>query len=120
MQHSLEKILSKVSVCLNVTINDIKGERKNGNIPKARHLYCYIARLNGYTFKKIGAKINRNHATVMNSCNVIENELEIYSETNEFIKKIETVLECESIENIVIQDVDLLSLTKIYTNRYFL
>jgi len=117
---NLEKILETVSLYYKVPLKDIKGSRKNGNIPKARHVYCYISRINNYTFESIGLEINRNHTTVINSFKIICNELEIYTKIQEDIKKINDLLLSQNFKRIIVEDVDLLALTKIYNNSYIL
>lgn len=69
----LESLLTLVCSKLGVTMEDAKGSIRDAEIVRARQIYCYLAKEMGYTYKKIGAIINRDHATVIHGCKVVSN-----------------------------------------------
>ena len=65
----LHDILEKVSYASGVSIDDIKGRKRNSDICVARQIYCYIARKKTKaSLRDIGDIIYRDHACVINSC----------------------------------------------------
>lgn len=70
----LDSLLTIVCNKLGVTIEDTKGTVRDAEIVRARQIYCYLAKEMGYTFKKIGSIINRDHATVIYACKVVSNK----------------------------------------------
>ena len=69
----LESLLSIICEKLDVTVQEAKGTIRDAEIVRARQIYCYMAKEMGYTFKKIGSIINRDHATVIYACKVVAN-----------------------------------------------
>lgn len=71
---SLEDILRRVAIAEGVDVIAIKGKSRKDEIAKARHIYCYLAKKQGYTLGQIGAAIgNRKHATALHSIKAVEN-----------------------------------------------
>jgi chromosomal replication initiation ATPase DnaA len=80
----LEDILSAVSAASGVSVEalkvggGIKGKRGSRDVTTARQIYCYMAReKTGYSLKKIGKVVNRNHATALYSIETIRGYVEI-------------------------------------------
>ena len=63
----------------------IKSTSRKQAIVKARQMLCYVLRERFYytSFAKIGAYINRNHATVLYACNLVKSNIELYSRDSE-------------------------------------
>ena len=87
----LESLLSVVCDKLNVTIQEAKGTIRDAEIVRARQIYCYLAKEMGYTFKKIGAIINRDHATVIYACKVVSNRKFDYKILNDYNRVIDNI-----------------------------
>ena len=65
-----------------VTIEDLIGKKRNKEIIIARQMFCYIARMqknstggHKWTHSEIGCAINKDHATSVHSCEVINDML---------------------------------------------
>lgn len=71
-----EKIMSVVSTRYGTTRDELKGKSKKREIVEARHVCAYLIRdLTGYSLNQIGALLNRDHTTIMNSCEVTKNQI---------------------------------------------
>ena len=97
---NLDSILRAVCYVNQVDIFDVKGKRRFRELVTARREYSYLAckltqlsERNPYhnSLATIGAEINKDHATVLHHCRIIENWLKISSyrlqEKFEFIEK---------------------------------
>ena len=87
----LESLLRFVCDKLGVTVASAKGEIRDSEIVRARQIYCYRAKEMGYTFKKIGAIINRDHTTVIHSCKVVSNRKFDFKILNDYNRVIDNV-----------------------------
>ena len=87
----LESILKVVCDKLNVTVAEAKGTIRDAEIVRARQIYCYMAKETGYTFKKIGAIINRDHATVIYACKVVSNRKFDFKILNDYNRVIDNI-----------------------------
>jgi chromosomal replication initiation ATPase DnaA len=87
----LESILKVVCDKLGVTVQEAKGTIRDAEIVRARQIYCYMAKEMGYTFKKIGAIINRDHATVIYACKVVSNRKFDYKILNDYNRVIDNI-----------------------------
>ena len=77
-------ILRHCAIAWGVSMNDLMAKGREHNKCMARHVYCYVAKNEGYTLSQIGSMINRDHSTVLNSKRVAEELLEtseIFRET---------------------------------------
>ena len=77
------------------SVEDMASRSRKKNYVFARHTYCGLLRK--YTneklsFAKIAARINRDHATAMHSCNVNENLNETHKEYRERYRYCEYIL----------------------------
>jgi len=69
----VDRILSAVCKKHGVSDDDIRSKKKTDAISKARHVAIYITRrITGLSYKEIGKIFNRDHATVIASCNKVE------------------------------------------------
>ena len=66
-------ILEKVSYASGVSIDDIKGRKRNSEICVARHLYCHFAKKIGkWKDKQIAKMIGRDRTTVIHSYRIAQ------------------------------------------------
>jgi len=57
-----------------LTLFDLQSKSRKNDIVKTRNICMYIGySVYKFTFKDIGIFFNRDHSTVMNSCNVVRN-----------------------------------------------
>ena len=71
---TVDRIIAKVAANYNLTAADIKSRRKSKEIANARHICIYIIRsMTDMSLPAIGNIFGRDHTTVMNSIDVIEN-----------------------------------------------
>ena len=61
----LEEIIEVVSLVTNVSIEDIKGGSRKGQIPDARKMVSLIGTFAGHTIKAVGKAINNDHSSVV-------------------------------------------------------
>lgn len=72
----LKDIMAAVALHTGVSIMEIKGGRKQLKAVRARHIYCYLARLmTVQSFPQIGASINRDHTSIIHAVCSIERKL---------------------------------------------
>lgn len=73
------------------------------NIAAARHMYCYIMyEYVGETLTQIGARLNRDHSTVLNSLRVIKGFIEVNDQNvmeclNPIINRLNNMRETEKV-----------------------
>lgn len=89
--HNYEDALSVIANTYNINVVDLLGKSRNAKYVLPRHIAMYLLK-NHYnlTYARIGAIMNgRDHTTVMNGCNRIEEEMK----TNNQLKlAVETIL----------------------------
>ncbi|MBO4264944.1 MAG: chromosomal replication initiator protein DnaA [Clostridia bacterium] len=70
---TVDKILAKTARKYGVSVEDIKGQKRNFEIAWARHVSIYIIReLTDMSYPALGKLFNRNHATAISSCNAVD------------------------------------------------
>ena len=87
----LESLLDFICNLLGVTVEEAKGTVRYSEIVRARQIYCYFAREMGFTYKKVASIINRDHATVIYACKVVENRQFDFKILNDYNKIIENL-----------------------------
>ena len=87
----LESLLDFICKLLGVTVEEAKGNVRYAEIVRARQIYCYFAREMGFTFSKVASVINRDHATVIYGCKVVENRQFDFKILNDYNKIIENL-----------------------------
>ncbi len=71
-----EKIMSVVSARYGASKDELRGKSKKKEIVEARHVCAYLIRdLTGFSLNQIGALLNRDHTTIMNSCEVTKKQI---------------------------------------------
>lgn len=72
---TVDRILNIVAKNYGVTVDDLKGTRRNANIATARHMGIYLTRkCTELSVTEIGKIFNRDHATVISSIKKVEDE----------------------------------------------
>ncbi len=72
---TIEMIQSAVEDFYNIAHKDLVGKKKERRIVRPRQIAIYLCReLSESTLKNIGAAFNRDHTTVMHSCDLINNQ----------------------------------------------
>ena len=87
----LESLLKVICEKLDVTVQEAKGTIRDAEIVRARQIYCYMAKEIGYTYKKIGSIINRDHATVIYACKVVSNRKFDFKILNDYNRVIDNI-----------------------------
>lgn len=80
--NNYENALSVISNTYNISLADLLGKSRNSRYVLPRHIAMYILK-NHYhlTYTKIGSILNgRDHTTIMNGCNRIEEEIKTDSQ----------------------------------------
>ncbi len=73
---TIEDIISSVSDSFNISIEDIKSDKRNSNISVARNVCMYVIRnVLSLTYSAIGQEFGKTHSTVMHSIENIEDEM---------------------------------------------
>ncbi|MDD4772101.1 MAG: chromosomal replication initiator protein DnaA [Eubacteriales bacterium] len=90
---TVERILDKVSHKYNIPIETIKSRKRTKDVAYARHITIFIIRrLTDMSLPAIGKYMGRDHTTILNSLDTIENEMKTSAtlelEINELIKEI--------------------------------
>lgn len=92
----LDNILKVVCSFFEVTIEDLKSKRRIPEFVIARRFYCYLAReKTKASLHQIGKKINRDHSTVLYSCNVVSDELRLYTDVKYKLTELNIILNNE-------------------------
>jgi len=59
---------------------DFSGRNRKIEVVNIRHVFCYLARKEGYCYTEIGRFIKRTHATVLHSCKKVQELISIKDE----------------------------------------
>lgn len=93
---TVDRILETVSKKFGFSPDVIRGKKRTKEISQARHITIYLIRqLTDMSYPAIGKFFERDHTTIMSSCDVIENEIRskplLELEINELIKAIKNI-----------------------------
>lgn len=88
--NSIGKIQNCVAKYFNLSVDDLKGKKRNGPIVNARHIAFYLCRMmTEESYIKIGLEFgNRDHATALHSYEKIKKDLESDKKLGEQILEI--------------------------------
>lgn len=92
MKPTLDQILSAVSEAYKVSVEDIQSPTRKRRVSDARKMYYYIAISNNYSLNAIGAKVQRNHSTVLLGANAILGTISVYADARAIYQQILTDL----------------------------
>lgn len=82
--NDVKKIQKAVADYYDLTVENLKSKKRTANINLARQIAMYLCKLTTEeTLERIGLEFNKNHSTVIHSCEKIEEELK----TNEQLRK---------------------------------
>ncbi len=71
-----DKILKIVAKRMNIDENEIKSKSKRKEVATARHIVIYfVKKCTSYSYKQIGSIFGRDHSTIINSVDVVENRI---------------------------------------------
>lgn len=87
-QTFLEELLNRVSEATGATKEEIISHNRETDLVDIRSIYCYIARSAGIPSHKVGASIQRTHATVLRAAKRTEDLVRIKD------RRILGILEC--------------------------
>lgn len=89
-RNKIEQVQKIVATKYNLTLEDIKGKKRNANITMPRQIAMYICRnVLNEPLMKIGIEFGgKDHTTVMHSVNKIENEIKNNIELKNLIDKL--------------------------------
>jgi chromosomal replication initiator protein len=74
----IDLIQKEVAKFFRLSTDDLKGPRRQKQYVRARHVAMYLSRtLTSASFPEIGESFNRDHSTVMSSCEKVAHELTI-------------------------------------------
>ena len=80
----IEHIFSLVASRYKITVEEIKGKKRESAVSNARHICIYLIRqMNELSLKQIGDIFSKDHTTIIASCKKVRNEMD----TNEEKKK---------------------------------
>ncbi len=87
---TIEQIISEVSKTFNVSEKEIKGNSRQAQIAKARHIAIYIVKeITKAPYEEIGREFsNRNHSTIIHSLRQFEKILEKEPDQKEIVDDI--------------------------------
>lgn len=94
IESNIAKIQKAVADHFNITVDDLKGKKRNNKVVIPRQIAMYLCRMEtSDTFPKIGLEFGgRDHSTVIFACDKIEKELKESVELADTISKIKAQL----------------------------
>ncbi len=90
--NSIKKIQNCVAKYFNLSVDDLKGKKRNAAITNARHIAFYLCRMmTDESYVRIGAEFgNRDHATAIHSFEKIKKDMETDKELGNIIIEIKS------------------------------
>jgi chromosomal replication initiation ATPase DnaA len=93
MEKTLQSLLEQVAAAGDFTAEQIIRKDRAADLTLVRQLFCWIAHREGYSTKRIGKLINRDHTTILYSAQRIDDFLSINDkETLRLLKKTITLI----------------------------
>lgn len=72
-----EKILAGIFQVFRVTLTQMNSKNQYDTIFEAKHMYLFLLRkFTNWTYKTVGERVNRDHATAIHSCRTAMNWIE--------------------------------------------
>ena len=72
IENEARELLQIVSDISKQSIQQIKSASRRSPLPVCRYLVFYELRLRGYTTFEIGKQLNRDHASVLHGCKMVQ------------------------------------------------
>ena len=115
MNLQLIKILNTVSNFYDIPTELIKSKTRKEQVVHARQVYMYLSKkYTKHSLSQISMVCNRDHSTVIHAIKVIKDQIYIDKEIMAEIEEIER----NFINPLVVQDINLLQLSKNHTLSY--
>jgi len=96
---SLSSILETISDRYGVPGDVIQGRSRPEIVVEARHAFCYLATMRGYTQEGIGAFINRDHTTISMAIRSFRDRIDcdvkargVFARAEEGLKEVEALV----------------------------
>ena len=91
---SLELIQETVAKYFNITVEEIRGNKRSNDVTLPRQIAMYLCRnVAQLSLKKIGAGFGkRDHTTVIHACTKIENEIQSNISTKRIVESVKNIL----------------------------
>lgn len=84
-----EELMYRVEYITGITIEMMRGKKKNKEIVMARHIAMYLIReFTPLNLSMIGRYFNRDHASVIHAVKKIKYEKEIYQDVQDILKRL--------------------------------
>ena len=95
IKNNIQRIQQVVAEYYNITVQDMKSKKRNANIAFPRHVAVYLCRtMTDESLPKIGIQFGgRDHTTIMNSVERIEEELKENSNLQKIVESIKSKLQ---------------------------
>ena len=95
IKNNIQRIQQVVAEYYNITVQDMKSKKRNANIAFPRHVAVYLCRtMTDESLPKIGIQFGgRDHTTIMNSVERIEEELKENSNLQKIVERIKSKLQ---------------------------
>ena len=77
IEEDLEKALEIVTERQGISREQIMGKCREVKISTGRHIVCWLMRYRGWSYLKIGAAMGSHHGTVINSCQRINEWIQV-------------------------------------------
>ena len=86
----LDRIFMVVSQHLGFSTDELASKTRKREVADARHIFCYLASkaYGRFTLKQIGAKINRDHASVLHAKNKVHDLINYDKKLNDDVQTI--------------------------------
>lgn len=88
----MDAILAAVAGVFETEPRVITGPRRTNAAYRPRMIFCWLARLAGYTTSQIGQHIGRDHTTVTHACQSMEDQLDVDPDIRAGIRALATTL----------------------------
>jgi chromosomal replication initiator protein len=100
-QVSIETIIRAVADYFHLSPADIKGKKRSKGIVRARHIAMYLTRnTTEYSLTEIGQSFgDRDHSTVLVSCEKIENECRTDTNLDSIIQELKRIIKEYNVKN---------------------
>ena len=121
---SLQKVLNVVCEVLNVDPLDVQSKKRFKNIVNARHYYFYLAyrrenkknknNKKNKTLVNIGKFVNRDHSTAIYGKNKIDNEMDMYQDVFDLVKKMKLKILVKTSDSTIIEEKEDVKINKLH------
>lgn len=88
----VRKAVVIVSAATGIPQELIEGHNREPNVAMARHVACWLARKEGFSYPQIGREIRRDHATVISSVRNVEEAMATSERANAWVSRLQEVL----------------------------